>query len=134
MHYRESKEIKKEKNKTTSASLTTQKPSTVLITTTWKILKEMGIPDHLTSLLRNLYAAQETTVRTRYGTMDWFKLRKEYVMAIYCHFACLISMQSTSCRMLGWMNHKLESILHEEISITSDMQMISPLWQKVKRN
>ena len=42
----------------------------------WKILKEMGIPDHLTSLLRNLYAAQETTVRTRYGTMDWFKIKK----------------------------------------------------------
>ena len=56
--------------------MTTQKPSTVLITTTWKILKEMGIPDHLTSLLRNLYAAQETTVRTRYGTMDWFKIKK----------------------------------------------------------
>ena len=61
-------------------------------------------------------------------------LRKEYIKAIYCHFAYLISMHSTSCRILGWMNHKLESRLQGEISITSDMQMISPLWQKVKRN
>ena len=48
----------------------------VWITTNWKILKEMGIPDHLTCLLRNLYAGQETTVRTRYGTMDWFQIGK----------------------------------------------------------
>ena len=51
----------------------------------WKILKEMGIPDHLTCLLRNLYAGQEATVRTGHGTMDWFKIRKEYAKAVYCH-------------------------------------------------
>ena len=51
-------------------------PSTVWITTNWKILKEMGIPDHLTCLLTNLYAAQEATVRTEHGTTDWFQIRK----------------------------------------------------------
>ena len=51
-----------------------QKPLTVWITTNWKIIKKKGIPDHLTCLLRNLYAGQEATVRTRHGTMDWFKI------------------------------------------------------------
>ena len=60
----------------TSALLTMPKPLTVWITTNWKILKEMGIPDHLTCLLRNLYAGQEATVRTRYSTMDWFQIGK----------------------------------------------------------
>ena len=55
-----------------SALLTTPKPLTVWITTTWIILKEMGIPDHLTCLTRNLYAGQEATVRTGHGTTDWF--------------------------------------------------------------
>ena len=63
----------------------------------WKILKEMGIPDHLTCLLRNLYAGQETTVRTGHGTTDGSKLGKEYVKAVYCHSAYLTSLQSTSC-------------------------------------
>ena len=87
---------------TISALLTTPKPLTMWITTNWKILQEMGIPDHLTCLLRNLYAGQEATVRTGHGTTDWFQ--------------------------------KLESGLPGEISITSDMQMTPPLWQKVKRN
>ena len=52
------------------------KPLTVWITTNWKILKEMGIPDHLTCLLRNLYAGQEATVRTGHGTTDWFQIEK----------------------------------------------------------
>ena len=60
----------------------------------WKILKEMGIPDHLTCLLRNLYAGQDLTVRT--GTTDWFKLEKEYVKAAYFHLALLTYIQSTS--------------------------------------
>ena len=62
----------------------------------WKILKEMGIPDHITCLLRNLYAGQEATVRTGHGTTDWFQIRKEYIKAVYCHPAYLTSMQSTS--------------------------------------
>ena len=60
----------------TSASLTMLKPLAVWITTNWKILKEMGIPEHLTCLLRNLYAGQEATVRTGHGTMDWFQIGK----------------------------------------------------------
>ena len=62
----------------------------------WKILQEMGIPDHLTCLLRNLYAGQEATVRTGHGTTDLFQIGKEYVKAVYCHPAYLTSMQSTS--------------------------------------
>ena len=62
------------------------------------------------------------------------KLGKEYIRAVYCHPAYLIYMQSTSCEMLGWMKNKLESRLLGEISITSDIQMTPPLWQKVKKN
>ena len=62
----------------------------------WKILKEMGIPDHLNCLLRNLYAGQEATVRTGDGTTDWFQIGKGYIKAVYCHPAYLTYMQSTS--------------------------------------
>ena len=62
----------------------------------WKTLQKMRIPDHLTCLLRNLYADQEATVRTRHGTMDLFQLGKEYFKAVYCHPAYLTYMQSTS--------------------------------------
>ena len=62
------------------------------------------------------------------------KLGKEYVKAVYCDAAYLTYMQSTLCKMLGWMKHKLESRLPGEISTTSDMLMTPPLWQKVKRN
>ena len=61
-----------------------------------KTLKEMGIPDHLTCPLRNLYVGQEATVRTGHGTTDWFRIGKEYIKAAYCHPAYLTSMQSTS--------------------------------------
>ena len=69
---------KQENSRKTSITvyLTTLKPLTVWITTNWKILKEMGIPDHLTCLLRNLYAGQEATVRTGHGTTDWFQIGK----------------------------------------------------------
>ena len=62
----------------------------------WKILQEMGIPDHLTCLLRNLYAGQEATVRTGHGTTDWFQIGKGVHQAVYCHPAYLTYMQSTS--------------------------------------
>ena len=62
------------------------------------------------------------------------KEEKKYIKAVYCHPAYLTYMQSTSWETLGWKNHKLESRLPGEISITSDMQMIPPLWQKGKRN
>ena len=69
---------KQENSRTTSTSAlsTTPKPLTVWITTNWKILQEMGIPDHLTCLLRNLYAGQEATVRAGHGTTDWFQIGK----------------------------------------------------------
>ena len=62
------------------------------------------------------------------------KLGKEYVKAVYCHPTYLTSIQSTTCEMLGWMKHKLESRLPGEISITSVMQMTPALWQKAKKN
>ena len=69
----------------TPALLTVPKPLTVWITKLWKVLQEMGIPDHLTCLLRNLYADQEATVRTRHGTMDWFQIGKGV------HQGCILS-------------------------------------------
>ena len=66
------------------------------------------------------------------GKWTGSKLGKEYIKAVYCHPAYLTSMQSRSCEMPGWKKHKLESRLPGDISITSDMQMIPPLWQKAK--
>ena len=90
----------------------------------------MGIPDHITCLLRNLYVSQEATARTGHGTLYWFQIGKGVCQAVYCHPAYLTYMQSTSCETPGWMKHKLPG----EISITPDMQMTPPLWQKMKRN
>ena len=89
----------------------------------WKTVKELGIPDHLTCLMRNLYSGQEATIRTGHGQQAGSKLGKEYIKAVCCHPAYLTSMQSTSCEMLDWMKHKLKSRLLGEISITSDMQL-----------
>ena len=100
----------------------------------WKILQEIGIPDHLICLLRNLYAGQEATVRTGHGITDWFQIGKGVRQGLYCHLAYLTYMQSTSCEMLGWKKPKLEARLQGEISVISDMQMTPPLWQKAKRN
>ena len=110
------------------------KPLTVWITTNWKILQEMGILDHLTYLLRNLYAGQKQQLEPDIEPRTDSKFGKEYVKAVYCHPVYLTYMQSTSWKMPGWMKHKLESRLPGEISITSDKQMTPPLWQKVKRN
>ena len=79
----------------TSALLTMPKPL-IVWTANWKILQEMGIPDHLTCLLRNLYAGQEATVRTGHGTTDWFQIQKGVHQCLYCHPAYLTYMQSTS--------------------------------------
>ena len=100
----------------------------------WKILKEMGISDHLTCLLRNLYVDQEAT-EPNMEQQTGSKLGKEYIKAVYFHCAYLTYMQGTPGKMLGCMKHKLEWRLLEEISITSDTQMTPPLlWQKVKHN
>ena len=85
----------------------------------WKNLKEMGIPDHFTCLLRNLYAGQQLELDMEQWTGS--KSGKEYIKAVYCHPVYLIYMQSTSHEMLGWKKHKLESRFPGEISITSDM-------------
>ena len=93
----------------------------------------MGIPGHITCLLGNLYAGQEVTEPdTEQQTGS--KLEKEYVKGVSYYLAYLISVQSTSSEMPDWMRHKIESRLPGEISITSDVQIISHLWQKVKRN
>ena len=93
----------------------------------WKILQEMGIPDHLTCLLKQQFELDmEQKTDSKSG--------KDYGKAVYCHSAYLTYMQSTSCKMPGWRKHKLESRLQGEISITSDMQMTPLLWQKENKN
>ena len=73
--------------------LTMPKPLTAWITTNWKILKEMGIPDYLTCLQRNMHAGQEATIRTGHGKTDWFKTGKEVFKAVYCYPAYLTYIQ-----------------------------------------
>src|SRR5574342_616329 len=80
-----SKKQESSRKASTSALLTMPKPLTVWITTNWKILQQMGIPDRLTCLLRNLYAGQEETVKTGHGTTDWFQIRKGI------HQSCILS-------------------------------------------
>ena len=102
--------------------------------TLWKILKEKGIQDHLTCLLRNLYAGEEATVRTGHGTTDWFLTGKgvgQDCILSPCLFNFYVEY---IMRNAGLEKHKLESRLLGEISITLDMQMTPPFWQKVKRN
>ena len=100
----------------------------------WKILKEMGIPDYLTCLLRNRYAGQEATVRTRHGTTDCFQLGKGICQGCILS-PCLFNLYGEYImRNTGLDEAQVESRLLGEISIASDMQMTPPLWQKVKRN
>ena len=101
----------------------TPKPLTVWITTNWEILKEMGIPDYLTGLMRNLYVGEEITVRTEHGKMDWFQIGKRvhqdcklspYLFNLYAEYIMQnagLDEAQTRIKFLG------------EISITSDMQM-----------
>ena len=99
----------------------------------WKILKEMGILDHLTCLLRNLYAGQEATVRTGHGTTDLFQIGKGVCQGCMLPPYLFNLYQSTSCECQTEWSSSLESRLLGEISIASDMQMIPLLWQKAKR-
>ena len=126
-----SKEQESSRKTSISALLTMPKPLTLLLdhNKLWKILKEMGIPDHLTCLLRNLYAGQEATVRTGRGTTDLFQIGKGVGQG------CILSSSLFNfyAEMLGWKKHKLESRLPGEISITSDMQVTPHLWQKAKK-
>ena len=100
----------------------------------WKILKVMGIPDHLTCLLRNLYAGQEATVRTGHGTTEWFQIGKGVHQGCISS-PCLFNLyEEYIMRNTELEEAKLESRLLGDVSITSDIQMTPPLWQKVKRN
>ena len=100
----------------------------------WKILQEMWIPDQLTCFLRNLYADQETTVRTGYGTTDWFQIEKG-VHQGYILSPCLFNLYAGYIMRNAGLEETQAGIrLLGEISITSDMQMTPPLWQKVKRS
>ena len=126
--------MKKQENsrKTPTSSLT--KLLTLWITTNWNILKEMGIPDNLTYVLRNLYAGQEATVRTGHGIMDWFHIGKGV------HQGCILSpclfnfYSEYIMRNAGLEETQAGIKIAGEISITSDMEIPPPLWQKVKRN
>ena len=110
------------------------KPLTVWITINWKILKEMGIPDHLTCLLRNLYAGQEATVRTGHGTPDWFQIGKGVRQGCIL-LSCLFNLYADYIMRNAGMDEAQAGIKFPgEISITSDMQVTPPLWQKVKKN
>ena len=129
-----SKRQENSRKTSTSALLTMPKPLTVWITMNWKILKEMGIRDHLTCLLRNLYVGQEATVRTGHGTTDWFQIGKGV------HQCCILSpcLFNLYAEYIMWNTGPDEaqagSRLQGEILIISHMQMTSPLWQKVKSN
>ena len=99
-----------------------------------EILKEMGIPDHLTCLLGNLYAGQEASVRTGHGTTDWFQIGKG-VHQGYILSPCLFNLYAEYIMRNAGLEETQAGIkMPEEISITSDMQMTQPLWQKMKRN
>ena len=100
----------------------------------WKIIEEVGIPDHLTCLLRNLYSGQEATVRTRHGTTDWFQIGKGVRQGCILS-PCLFNLHAEYIIQNARLDEaKLESRLLGEISITSDMQVTTSLWQKAKRN
>ena len=97
----------------------------------WKILQEIGIPDHLTCLLRNLYAGQEATVRTGHGTIDWFQIRKGVCQG-YILSPCLFNFYTEYIMRNSGLDEAQTGIKiarRNEIPIPSDMQMTPPLWQ-----
>ena len=100
----------------------------------WKILKEMGIPDHLTYLLRNLYAGQEAIVRTGHGTTDWFQMKKG-VRQGYISSPCLFNLYAEYIMKNAGLEEAQAGIKIAGRNIdTSDMQITPLLWQKVKKN
>ena len=121
---------KQESSKKTSASLSMLKPLNVGITTNCgKFFKRQEYQTTLEICMQVKKQQLEPDIEQRTGS----KLRNEYIKAVYCHPVYLTYMQSTSCEMLGWMKHKLESRLLGEISKTSDLQMTSSSWEKAKR-
>ena len=97
-----------------------------------KILKEIQIPDHMTCLLRSLYAGQEAIVRTGHGTTDWSKLGKEYVKAVYCHSAYLTYVQSTSCEIPGWMKYKIAGRNINDLRYADDTTLMRESEEELK--
>ena len=94
----------------------------------------MRIPNHLTCLLRNLHAGQEATVRTGHGTTDWFQIGKGVYQGCILS-PCLLNLYAEYIMKTSGLEEAQAGIkIVGEISVTSDMQMIPPLWQKVKRN
>ena len=94
----------------------------------------MGLPDHLTCLLRNLYADQDTTIRTGHGTTDWFQIRKGVRQGCILS-PCIFNFYAEYIMRNARLDEAQAGIkIAEEISITSDVQMTPPLWQKAKRN
>ena len=125
------REFQKKTNKQTSTSalLTMPKPLTVWITTNYgKLLKRWEYQTTWPVSWNICKQVKKQQLELDPEQLTGFKSGKEYVKPVYCHPVCLIHMQSTSCEMLGWMSYKLESRFPGEISITSDMQMIPPLW------
>ena len=119
----------------TSASLTMLKSLTLWITANCgKLLERWQYQTTLPAFQETCMQVKKQQLELDTKQQTGSKLGKEYIKAVYYHPAYLTCMQSTSCEMLGWMKHKLESRLPGEISITSDTQMTPPLWQKVKRN
>ena len=100
----------------------------------WKILKEMGIPDHLICLLRNLYAGQEAAVRTGHGTADWFQIGKGVRQGCILSPCLFILYAEYILRNTGLEEEQAGIKIAGEMSIPSDMQITPPLWQKVKKN
>ena len=117
----------------TSASLTMLKTLTVWITANCgKFFKRWEYQTTLPASWEICMKVKKQQLELDLEQWTGSKLRKEYVKAVYCHSAYLTYMQSTSCKMLGWKKHRLESRLPGEISVTSDMQVTPPLWQKAK--
>ena len=119
----------------TSALVTMPKPLTMWITTNCgKFFKRWEYQTTWPASWETCMQVRKQQLELDMEQQTGSKSGKEYIKAVYCHPAYLTSMQSTSCEMPGWMKHKLESRLPGEISITSDMQMTPPLWQKAKKN
>ena len=128
------KKHKSYRKKSTSALLTTLKPLIVWITTNCGKFFERWEYQITWPTLRNLYACEEATVRTGHGTTDWFQIGKGVHQGCIVS-ACLFNLYAEYImRKARLMKHKLESRYPGEISITSDMQMTPPLWQKTKKN
>ena len=115
----------------TPALLTIPKPLTVWITINWKILKEVGIPDHLTCLLRNLYADQEAAVRTGHGTTDWFQIGRG-VHEGYILSPCLFDFYAEYIMRNAGLDEAQTGIKIAGRNINNLMQMTPSLWQKVR--